>query len=260
MKRFLLFTIFLLFVLTGKAQVTLEQTYNHSGTLTEISDDEFKYFVMDVPKKEVRLYNEDHTIYKTISLAVPSGYYLYDIKFITRHLFNTNDELELLYIYNMVETVDNQTVYTYGMKVITENGSVLLNLPNGGFAEVKAGSDGPKLLAYEYIWYDSYYLIYTNVYALGGSTKNVEKTDDLSARIYPNPAGDDLHIEIPGITGTFNSRLIITDMSGRQVMARDLPAFGNNLIVPTGKLTPGTYVVNVISDDGVLVSEKFEKK
>src|SRR5210317_1798820 len=67
-----------------QAQVTLEKTYNYSGTLTAIDSNEYKYFVMDVPMKQCRIYNEDHSLFKTINLTVPEGYFLYDIKFVSR--------------------------------------------------------------------------------------------------------------------------------------------------------------------------------
>ena len=90
----------LLFIVSGiNAQIALEHTYSFSGTLTEIADSEYKYFVQDVPLNQCRIYNEDHTLFKTVNLSIPGGYYLNDTKFVTKHLFNADDYVEVLYLY-----------------------------------------------------------------------------------------------------------------------------------------------------------------
>lgn len=148
--------IILVFGMALNAQITHEHTYNYSGTLTEIDSGEFKYYVMDVPMKQCRIFNEDHSLYKTLNLAVPDGYFLYDIKFVSRKTFNTDENIELLYIYYKTTLVNSEYVYNYGMKVVNENGNVLLNLQDGGLAEIKEFDGAPKLFAYQYIYYDSY--------------------------------------------------------------------------------------------------------
>lgn len=241
-------------------QIQLEKTYNFSGTLTEIDEGEFKYFVMDVPLKQCRIYNEDHSLYKTINLQVPSEYFLTDIKFLSRKIFNEDENIELLYTYNKVNLINSEYVYTYGMKVINELGTVLLNLTDGGFAELKTGSNGTKLLAYRYIWYDSYYLVYTNIYALGGTSGSASSLLQPSLKIYPNPAEETLQIELTGSSMLSGGNITINDISGRQVFNQPLHPGTGQLSIGTGKLAPGTYILNMVSNDGTRLSEKIEKK
>ena len=56
MKKVLLIFVAIIISLSIKAQLDLEQTYHFSGTMTEIAENEFKYFVMDVPLKQCRIY------------------------------------------------------------------------------------------------------------------------------------------------------------------------------------------------------------
>lgn len=253
----------ILLILAGhilNAQVQLEHSYNFSGTLTEIDEGEFKYYVMDIPLKQCRLYNEDHSPYKTINLQVPSGYLLSDVKFVSRKIFNEDDNIELLFLYNKSNLVNSEYVYTYGMKVINELGTVLLDLSDGGFAELKPCSNGTKLLAYRYIWNDSYYLVYTNVYSLGETNRSASSILQPSMNIYPNPADETLHVELTDPSMLSGGIITISDMSGRQVINQPLHPGAGQLSIGTEKMVHGTYILHIVSNDGTRLSEKFEKK
>jgi hypothetical protein len=259
--RTTIISIFLLLAgLTLMGQISLEHSYSYSGTLTEIDEGEFKYFVMDVPMKECRIYNEDHSLYKTINLQVPSGYFLTDIKFVSRKIFNSDDNIELLFIYYKADLINSQYVYTYGMKVVNELGTVLLNLSDGGFAELKTGSNGTKLLAYRYIWYESYYLVYTNIYALGGTTKSASAQLQPSVQIYPNPTDETLYVELSDPSMLSGGNLMISDISGRQVLSQPVHPGTGTLSIGTGKMSPGTYILHMVTNDGIRISEKIEKR
>ncbi len=258
MKKLPICLLLLIAAISLSGQITLEQSYAHSGNLTELSDGEFKYFMMDVPLKQVRLYNEDHSLYKTISLTIPSGYYLYDVKFVSRNIFNQDVNIELLYIYQKYEPIDGVDAYSYGLRVISEGGTMLLTLDNGGFAEILEGSDGPKLLAYQYIFYDTYYLVYTNVYKLGGELKSADKQTFSSLKLYPNPVNEELTINAPPGTGTVI--INITDLAGRKVISENYETQGGRVSIPVNSLPAGTYLVTLHEDSGEMSSGKFEKK
>ncbi len=260
MKTTILSILLILAGLALKGQIQLEQSYSFSGTLTKIDDGEYKYFVMDVPLKQCRIYNEDHSLFKTINLQVPSGYLLSDVKFLSRKIFNSDDNIELLYTYNKADLIGSEYIYTYGMKVINELGTVLLNLSDGGFAELKTGSKETKLLAYRYIWQDSYYLIYTNVYALGGTAKSASAQLQPSMKIYPNPADETLHVELTDPSLLSGGEITIHDIAGRQVANQPFLPKTSHLSIGTGKMVPGTYIIHMVSNDGTRISEKIEKR
>lgn len=260
MKRILFFLIISSVVATLSAQVTLEHTYEFSGTLAEIDNNEYKYFVMDVPLVQCRIYNEDHTPFKTINLDVPEGYTLSDIKFVTKHLFNADDNIELLYMYYKTSTIESELIYQYGLRVVDELGTVLLDLNNGGFAEIQKGSNGMKLLAYQYIYSSSYYLVYTNVYDLGGTMKAAVAEADPGFKIYPNPASEMITITMDPWEQIKKGQVMITDMSGRTINKKAIEPGSNFTSVETGWMSPGTYVMSVLSKEKIISSEKFEIK
>jgi len=260
MKTTLLSILLILAGLALKSQIQLEQSYSFSGALTKIDEGEYKYFVMDVPLKECRIYNEDHSLFKTVNLQVPSDYFLSDIKFVSRKIFNSDDNIELLFIYYKTDLINSEYVYTYGMKVVNELGIELLNLSDGGFAELKTGSNGTKLLAYRYIWHDSYYLVYTNVYALGGTTKSAAAQLQPSMKIYPNPADETLHVELADLSMHSGGQITIHDMAGHQMINQPFPSKTGQLSFGTEEWVPGTYILNIVSNNGTRLSEKIEKR
>lgn len=260
MKTSIIAIMTLLFSMALNAQIIHEHTYNYSGTLTEIDEDEYKYFLMDVPMKQCRIFNEDHSLYKTINLAVPEGFYLYDIKFVSRKTFNTDENIELLYIYYKTNLVNSEYVYTYGMKVVSESGNVLMNLQDGGLAEIREFDGEPKLLAYQYIYSDYYYLVYTNVYSIGGSDSNSSAmTPSPSLRIYPNPAGDMVQVEMSPADLAPGGQVVISDLSGKILRDQSYGPGMTRIPVATGNLDPGTYILNVISEDGTSAAGKIAK-
>jgi hypothetical protein len=261
MKTSIIAIITLVFSMALNAQITHEHTYNFSGTLAEIDSGEFRYYVMDVPMKQCRIYNEDHTLFKTINLTVPQGYFLYDVKFVSRKTFNSDEDIELLYIYSKANYVNAEYVSTtYGLKVVNENGVELLNVQNGGFAEIKELDGAPKLLVYQYIYSESYYLVYTNVYAIGGGTsKSAAMEAPQSIHIYPNPAGDLVRVEISPEDLRSGGQVVISDLSGKKLREQSYGPGTTEIPVATGQLRQGTYILNVISADGTSAAAKIIK-
>ena len=84
-------TLILLFsIATLHGQITLQHTYNYSTAVVKLETLGYKYYLMDVPTKQVRIYNMDHSLFKTINCTVPNGYFLADIKFVSENLFTTS--------------------------------------------------------------------------------------------------------------------------------------------------------------------------
>lgn len=58
------------------AQPVLETTYSSSATICKLENTGEVYYLMDVLNKQCRIYNMEHSLYKTIALPIPDGYYL----------------------------------------------------------------------------------------------------------------------------------------------------------------------------------------
>jgi hypothetical protein len=238
-----------------RAQFALEKTYDFSLTVSKINDTEYKYYLMDVVKSECRIYNLDHTLWKTISISLPADYYLYDVKFVTQNLFNSDSNIELWFsAYNWV-TVGSDGYYRYISKVIDEKGNALASIANGAIASlVKTGEEQYKMTVYAYdnsFWPGA---VKTHIFSIPGTqTAAFHATGKLDDP-YPNPA-DDL-INIPLMSSETSGMLQVFSLNGRLMKEEKLEGQPVYQLGTTG-WSPGTYTYRVLTPNGTTDAKKF---
>ncbi len=239
----------------GFAQFALEKTYDHSLNVTRINETEYKFFLMDVAKSECRIYNLDHTLWKTIPIPLPTDYYLHDIKFVTQNLFNSNSNIELWYsAYKWVETSDGG-YYRYQSKVISESGATLANIENGAYASlIKAGDNLYKLAIYAYdnsFWPGS---VKTSIFSIPGTATAAVQTKSALLDPYPNPAENT--INLPMLPMHKSGTLQVFSISGQLKLEQ---AVGNQDLfrLDTQGWQPGIYSYRVITAGGTSDAKKF---
>lgn len=247
-------TLFLLILglitgLASKSQIIPEYQYAGSATMTHLAISGDKYYLMDYYGNQCKIYNTDHTIWKTIDLMVPDGMYLYDIRYVTEQLFDTDNLVELVYIYYQYDT----TLYyfTYYTRVIREDGSELLSIPGCNYVEVKATSTGSfKLLAYIYDYSVLPFTLLTGVYGLPGSlSSNGNFSEEINAGAglpFPNPA--DAMVTIPVLmSGSERAgELILLNQAGQSIQRYRLQPGSSHIQIRTVDFQPGLYVYQVL--------------
>ena len=256
MKQITTGIIIFIFLVTGqlmKAQPVLEKTYTVSASICMMESVGEVYYSMDVVNRECRIYRMDHTLYKTIPLPTPQGYYLYNVQYVSENLFNDDNLVELVYTYSMyVETADSY-FYTYETRLINENGNVLLSIPGAGFTDViDTENDGKKFLVYIYDYSVIPYRTQTQVYALPESATKSEN-HDLSSYLmsdpFPNPSASVIHIPVELPPGVLSGSLELYDARGTRVLTYPVTESMQELVLPTHQLAPGTYVYHLGSGD-----------
>lgn len=243
MKTLLITAIIIANSILAMAQVTLDKSYAYSTSNCEINGTDY-YFLMDVPSAQCRIYSNDHSLYKTINLTIPSGYYLSNVQFISTHLFNTDDLIELVYTYEKYVSTESSYYMIYGMAVTNENGNQLLLLSNGGFAEIKNIESQNKLLAYTYIYNTlGYYDVVTNIYSLGGTATISAKSTIKSNWIFPNPASNVVTINTEGYPEALGAEFSLYSVNGQKVMSTTIN--NKELVLPVNHLHPGQYTYSI---------------
>ncbi len=127
-------------------------------------------------------------------------------------MFDSDDEVELLAVYqSYVSVTDTSGYYVYHTRVIDEDGSLMLDVPNGGYSTVI--SNGPnenKLLILVYDFSTSPYIVTTNIYSIYGFPVSLPEELSIPGELsaYPNPALN--KITIPYEPGDFNANVWIT--------------------------------------------------
>jgi hypothetical protein len=258
-KIFLLLTF--LFLFTGsRAQLSMENIYSSSAGLTKLALSGYKYFVMDVANSQCRIYNMNHSLWKTINLPIPAGMYLSDIKYVSETLFNLDSKVELAYIYYSYDTT--YYYYTYGTRVLTEDGVELLNIPGGGYVDARnTDVNGTKFMVYVYDYSVSPYTVFTRVYALPGqlitSDGSEIQADGGNLPAYPNPARSVVTIPYTLPEGMNEAELIITDTRGTVIRSFLVDRTFSDLSVDISGFPRGVYFYRLLGDTANRSSGKF---
>ena len=240
-------------------QISLEYAYDYSGTYTSLKHSGDKFFVMDIPASQCRLYNMDHSLWKTIHLPVPEDNYLYDVKYVSEGLFTNDERLALAYVYYSYDT--STQVYTYNARVITESGQELLSIPGCLYLLLyDMSNEGVKLVAYSYdfsVWPET---VKTQVYSLPGqhATKAFSpgQRDERMLPAFPNPATTHTIIPYKLPEGVNEGIVVLTDMHGQAVRTFRVDRDLENLRVDTRGFPAGVYVYTLIVRERVISEGK----
>ncbi len=252
MKKLIPIFVLILFYFQSNAQITLEHSFPYSATLTNVGNSGYKYYAMDVVNNQCLIYNTDFTVWKTVNLQIPTGLYLYDVNFISDHLFDTDAGVELSYTYYSYDTL--ALYYTYYTRIINEDGTVLLDLPGCYYSEIHTiGNNIYKYFAY--IWDFSVYpsTLDTRVYSLPGVPSEVTQNSlnpGLAGAAFPNPAANSISIPyaLPKIIQ--RAELKFCNAEGQEI--RSYPINGNQgqLRIQTEGLKNGIYFYSISGDNG----------
>lgn len=259
MKKLILLYVFFTIMGVVRAQIYLEKDYNASTGLTELAISGYKYYLMDVVNNQCRIYNMDHSAWKTINLSIPAGMTLYDIKFVSETLFNTDSKVELAYIYYSYDTT--LLFYTYYTKVINENGMELLSIPGCSYLEVdRPGTYGTKMLAYVYDYSIINWTLNTLVYSLpgtlptGGIAVEGQRKQD---KPFPNPASAMITIPYQLPDGVSKGEISLINGSGQLIQRYRVDRTFRELLIQTAGMPKGIYLYQLKTDQGIISSGKF---
>ncbi|MCX8490993.1 MAG: T9SS type A sorting domain-containing protein, partial [Cyclobacteriaceae bacterium] len=92
-------------------------------------------------------------------------------------------------------------------------------------------------------------------YTLPGLVTGLEVISAESVNIYPNPSDQEFTIELPAILQT-NASVRLIDQVGRSIDSGNILVGRNTKTVSTTQLAAGIYIVEIHSNDGVLIRKK----
>ena len=244
MKKLTTSALFFFIFLMMNAQVTLEKKYDYSTSVVEFETLGFKYYLMDVPLAQCRIYNLDHSLFKTINCNVPAGFFLSDIKFISEKLFDNDAGIELLCTFYKYNTASEY--YEYDSKIINEDGSQLTFIDGALYNYVhQTGENTYKLFSYCYdfsVWPEK---VWTNIYSLPGTpVVNAfleNEIPDFNLKAFPNPTSGQLKVTYNLSPEIREGTLFLFDSNGKQVNRFNIDNHTDHLLLNVSEFKSGVY-------------------
>lgn len=196
----------------------------------------------DTGSNQVKLYNTDHTLWKSIPVSIYPGYKLQNVFAVSDNLFNSDNLIELGVSYY------NATTYVYRGEIINESGAVIKDLANAYVGNVRKVGEEFKLVVFTVgtgYTYDVYSLpgtIPCNSCATLGLGRGMSNSGSgmLSSPI-PNPNSGEVTIQFTLPEGVSMGTITIVNANGQQMRSITVQANQHSIYINTEKFPSGIY-------------------
>lgn len=278
-KLAIISAIFVLMSNFLSGQITLEHTYVGGSTLAaspqsdakqylivKLEVDGEKYVIIDRIGKTLDFYNLNHTFWKSISFSLttdlnPSSN-SYDIIYISEHLFDTDDEIEFMYVDRYM--IPSPLTFYCTTQVVNEDGSILFTVTDGA-PLIRGNYPQQQLPIYNTDLGTKLILSMTNgdanVYSLTGqlATYLIKNSTDevVLGNVFPNPSNDVITIPY-SIPDSENSGFIkIYNIEGKEIKIFSVDKNFKNITLSTTELSSGIYYYQLWTSKGQVDTKKM---
>lgn len=233
-----------MFAIFLNAQVTFDYKFDYSTSVVKFETLGYKYYLMDVPSGQCRIYNTDHSLFKTINCNPPNGFYLYDLNYLSEKLFDSDPGIELIctfYKYNSA-----QAYYEYDSKIINDDGSQMIFIDGSMYNYVNITEDNTwKLFSYCYDYSVFPEKVWTNIYNLPGnpvvSAALNQQNPEVLITAFPNPASNSLKVAYTLPANIDQATLHLIDNSGQMVEQFIVDNHSDHLMLNVERFQTGIY-------------------
>lgn len=227
--------VFTFSIIETDAQINLEHTFNNQSSIFHFTTQtQTMYYRVDT--SNIYIYNEDYTLYKTISIPIQNNYSHGLISFISSNLFNTDNYIEFCCSYVKSDHTDVKTV------IYNENLSVLKTFNSSWIDGIySTKNSGYRMEMQRYTDYPDNKFV-TDVYSLPGSyTTNVEsnKVNQIDFP-FPNPAKNEIILPYTLNEGK-TTEMVIFNSNGQVIDSFEIGYHFNKVRLNISSYSPGIY-------------------
>ncbi|MEZ5195642.1 MAG: T9SS type A sorting domain-containing protein [Bacteroidales bacterium] len=244
MRNCIFVSLFMLLITQSHAQINLEQSYPATARIINLTNSGCKYCVQLNETGQVKLYNMDHSLWKTINLDIPSGFNLQYVYHVAELLYSLDGSIACLYTY-----YQSTPSIQYGSRIINEFGNVLLTIPNAvSVYPYDACDEGVKLIA-QITDYSSG-TSSSNVYDLPGELLSDVDPQQLADNYtpFPNPTRDRVTIPYSLPSTSSQGELVLWNSDGKEIRRYSIDNTFSTLIINTAELPNGIYFYTTNAD------------
>ena len=256
------------------AQITLEHTYSGAASsggqtfidVIHLTSSGYKYMVVDNGTQKIRLYNLNHTVFRTISIpAQPQPQYGFSISYVSDQLFNTNaSDIEYMISNRNTQTTQKITIYD-------ETGNVLFNQVdsvNNAITRITYTPDGVKMFIFNGNTDSSAYVYNlpgqlpcndcANGIISGFAANEESNAPEINiSNSYPNPATNSTRIDYTLPSGVDEGQIVFYDLNGKELKRFRVDRSFDHLLISTADISSGTYYFQLQTSDQASVGRKL---
>ncbi len=251
MKQLFFILGFLFFSFTtSNAQINLINSITPSTYLDSFSSNTkgIMFYTKDTITNQIKLYNEDFSIYKTVIINRPIGYKL-SVYCISEQLFNSNTSIEFICNFNKISN-SNINGSSSILRLYDDNGTILKDFGTTTYAYGRPtvlSKGSANLLLVEYSYYTSinpysYGYVY-QTYSLPGSMPNSVSELSMSdvQPAYPNPSKVTVNLPYSLDNGQTTS-MRIYKLNGQLMEQKQIDSNFDKIQLNIGSYQSGVYI------------------
>jgi hypothetical protein len=245
-----LFAIGLLLPFCSNAQMTLEHTYQNTAAFqtANIEGEGNKYVFFDKLNNDIKLYNEDHSLYKSIDSHLPANGTPSAVTCVSKKLFDGDDNVEVAFSYQV--SGQNATV------IVKDDGSIVKILSGIGFCAPKKMNSKWVIVATNASDVEIYTVPgqYLGLRPAPGSNEEAREADAL---LYPNPMATAATLSYTLPAKVHMATVEVYNSAGVLVRTYQVTDQFHDVLISRGELPAGNYFYTVKGFGMNSVSNKF---
>jgi hypothetical protein len=263
MKKIINLVAFVLLTSNLFAQITLEHSYPNGKwetSIVELSNSGMKYQWVDVSIGELKLYNLDHSLFKSMTFPVLANVTSTEVAYVSETTFDLDASVEFLVSY-----IDDNNWMNSVTKIIDESGALILNAPSetpsintydGIHGAIFNTPSGTKMIL------DNHSDNAAKVYNLPGTLiataiKFPDIINNNFLKTYPNPAGNYIYLAYTFPSNITEAQVSIYNIKGEVVRTYTIDNNYKELLIDTQEFSNGTYLCQIQSSGRKIASTKF---
>ena len=242
----------------------LEHDYGKEIGIVQLENSGLKYYLVTGGytatgnNYQLEMYNEDHTLWKSIPLSVPNSYSLVKVNHVSQNKLNTDNLVEISYTFSKyigyINGDPTTTEQFYESKIINELGSEMIDIHSAStmcFSEI-AGLNNKFIADIDFYSYYSSDLSWQkgNVYSLE-SLGTISFNNKPKVLISPNPANSFLNIN--SLASQIKEAAIYNTIG--TLIKREMAQ--NIIKIDVNELPTGIYIVNLTDFNNVKSTHKI---
>lgn len=259
MKKIINLVAIVLFTSSVFGQISLEHSYPNGKwetSIAKLSNSGMKYLWVDVSTGVLKLYNLDHTLFKTLTFPVLANMTNVEVGYLSETTFDLDADVEFMVYYQ-----DDNNWANSVTKIIDESGTTILNAVgetpsintyDGIHGAIFNTPNGTKMILDNHT--DNAAKVYSLPGTLIATAINDIEYDENFLESYPNPAGNYIKLAYTLPTNIKEAKVSIYDIEGKIVKSYTIDNNYKDLFIDTQDFSNGTYLCQ-INSNGIAISD-----